>query len=109
MQRARARIVRESCDGGLQFIYYESELAVGMKGEVARSGSSVELGVGRDVRREGAGFGVEAVDEQLIQAEIDSNGKTIIGSGLDPVSVRTLLAFVVDARSEEHTSELQSL
>ena len=63
LQHSAAAIVRKCGDAGLQFIDYVSELVVGMKGEVARSGPGVKLGIGRIVRGQGSGFCVEAVHE----------------------------------------------
>src|ERR1700737_2961694 len=50
MRLAAARLVRKCGDAGLQFVDDVSELAVRMKGQVARPGAGVELGLGRTVR-----------------------------------------------------------
>src|ERR1035441_2307151 len=69
-----------------------------MKGEVTRAGSGVEPGVGGIVRGEGSGFCIEAIDQQLIKAQINCDCETIVGGGFDPVRVRTFLALAVAPR-----------
>src|ERR1700689_2674383 len=100
MQRAAAGIVGKCGDAGLQFVYYIDELAIWMKGEVTRAGSGIELGIGRIVQGEGSGFCVEAIDQQLIKAQINCDCETIVGGSFDPVRVRTFLALAVDARPD---------
>src|SRR5512133_1455829 len=70
-----------------------------MEGQVSRAGPAIELRVRRIVRSKGSGFRIEAIDQQLIQTQINCNCETIVGRGLDPVRVRTFLAFTVHARS----------
>src|SRR4029077_2366742 len=68
-----------------------------MEGEVARSGTRIQFGEGRSVGRERAFGGVEAVDQDFVEAEIGGEDEAIIGGSADPVGVRAFLALFVDA------------
>ena len=63
LKSASAWIVGKRGDRRLQFIDYVGELAVRMKGQMPRSGSGIQAGVGRVVRSQGAFSGIEAVNE----------------------------------------------
>src|SRR4029077_8408704 len=67
-----------------------------MEGEVARSGTRIQFGEGRSVGRERAFGGVEAVDQDFVEAEIGGEDEAIIGGSADPVGVRAFLALFVD-------------
>src|ERR1700690_390207 len=63
VKRAATLFIGERGDGGLQFVQYVGEIPVRMKGQVARSGSGVEIGGGWSVGSQGASLCVKAVDE----------------------------------------------
>lgn len=92
-------INRHGIDGGLEFIDHVGKFAVWMQGEVPGAGTGFDFGEGRVVRRQRAFFGIEAVYQQLIEAQVGCNSEPVVGCDFDPVGVRAFLALVIGARA----------
>src|SRR5580692_392949 len=68
-----------------------------MKRKVAWAGAGFHLGKAGKHRRENPFAGVEAINDDLIEAQIDVEREAIVGRGANPVGVRTFLALFVRA------------
>lgn len=97
VERPAIWIIRKRGDGRLQFIDDVCESPVGIEAKMTRSGARIELGKGRVVRRQGTSFGVETLHQQLIESQVDGDGETIVGRGLNPVRMRAFLPLFIDA------------
>ena len=82
-----------------QFVDEVGEAAVGVEVEVARSGAGRGADPGDVVGRQRAVVQVEVVDQQLVDAEIRSEGQAVGGIQDYRVGVRSQLPHGVDAGS----------
>src|SRR5438034_11005506 len=71
--------------------------AIGVEGEVTRTGAGSDRRRRRVVGRESALLRVEAIDEDLVQAEVGGEGETVRRVEVDRVTVRSLLPGRVGA------------
>src|SRR5207253_7352464 len=81
----------------MQFVYHVRELAVGMKGQVARPGAVLKLGELWIVGGERSFRSVEAVDKEFVQSEIIHQREAVVGGQVDGVGVRSVLALQICA------------
>src|SRR5580704_18699561 len=68
-----------------------------MKRKVAWAGAGFHLGEAGKHRRKDPLARVEAIDYDLIEAQIDGEREAIVGRGANPVGVRTFLALFIRA------------
>ena len=70
-----------------------------MKSEVAGAGAGLYFREAGEHCRENPLTGVKAIDDDLIEAQIDGESEAIVGRCADPVGVRAFLALFVRGRS----------
>src|SRR5580693_7818521 len=68
-----------------------------MKGEMARACAGLHSREAGKHRREDPFARVEAIDDDLIEPQIDGEREAIVGRGANPVGVRTFLALFIRA------------
>ena len=91
-QLALRGIPREGVHRRRHFIGDVRELAVGMKGEVTRTGAGLHLPERRIVWGQRALRGVEFEDEKLVQAQVGTDGKAVVRRWIQRMRVGPFLA-----------------
>ena len=92
------------CGGHGCFVVAVREFALGMKCEVARSVSGWKLNEGRIVWRDGALRRVDAIRDDLVQAELRDESEPVVLREYDLVRMRLGGSFVLDAHCLAQTA-----
>src|SRR5271170_2472912 len=90
-------LVRKDRHGRINFVKDVRELAVRMKREMARAGTGFYFCKAGEQRRKDSFGRVEAIDNDLIEAQINGEREAIVRRRADPVGVRAFLALFVGA------------
>ena len=97
LERAPPRVPRVGRHRRRQLVDGEAELTAGVKREVPRSGAWRRGNGGLQSGRQPAAFGVVAVDEQPVRAQVRRNREPVVGVQVDGMRVRRRLPGRVDA------------
>ena len=98
-QRPALGIGRERRQGDVDLVDHVGKAAFWMKGEVPRARSRLDGRKRRVARDERPLPGIEAIDEDLVDAQVGGVGEPVVGTEVDRMGARRTLTRRVDARS----------